>query len=126
MIYQMKQTDDVLSEIMHERMHQISKGYDAAHDDADNEGNHARAAAYYATAAYYQRQCGYVDSDDPEEFDRLNRELQSVQYAADEDSAGYPWPSETKAIEYNPRDNLIKAAALLVAEIERIDREGVN
>lgn len=114
-----------LMDIDNERQRQISKGYDDAHDDADNEGNHARAAAYYATAAYYQRQCGYVDSDDPDEFDRLNCELKSVMWVADEDSVGYPWPSKTKDVEYSPRANLVKAAALLVAEIERIDREEV-
>lgn len=110
-------------DIADERQRQIEKGYDASHDDADARGSHAQAAAYYATAAHYQRKWDCDDSDNVDEFHRIEMERQDVQHQADDDSVGYPWPSETKSVEYSPRANLVKAAALLIAEIERIDRE---
>ena len=116
-------TSKALRSIKIERARQIIKGYDAAHDDADKPGEHARAAAYYATAAHYQRRWGYDTSDDPSQFERIECERQFVQRQANEDSVGYPWPSKTKSVKYSPRANLVKAAALLIAEIERIDRE---
>lgn len=110
MIEQLEAVDGIFSELMHERAKQISKGYDAAHDDDDAKGNHARAAAYYAIAGYAQRHLALRDASD-------------VEFYADAVSSGYPWSKDTKAIESRPRANLIKAAALLIAEIERIDRE---
>ena len=123
MIEKLVDTDGILSELMYERAKQIGKGYDAVHDDNDKRGNQARAAAYYATVAHYQRCWGYDTSDDSSQFERIERERQFAQRQADEDSVGYPWSSKTKSVEYSPRANLIKAAALLIAEIERIDRE---
>lgn len=99
----------VLADIDLERERQISKGYNSDHDDRDVKGNHARAAAYYAAAGYAQRSM-QVQADDAELF-------------ANAVSSGYPWPEDTKAVEASPRENLVKAAALLIAEIERIDRE---
>ena len=118
----LEQTDGVLSEIMYERVRQVSKGYDAAHDDADDEGNHARAAAYYATCGYWQRQWEY--GEDPERAVDKD-ELDDVMLQAKDGSLGYPWSADTIRVETTARANLVKAAALLVAEIERIDREGV-
>lgn len=112
MIKQLEATDGILSEIMHERAKQISKGYDAKHGDQDAKGNHVRAAAYYSTAAYAQRHLGLQASD--------------AELYANGVSVGYPWPADTKTVESIPRDNLVKAAALLIAEIERIDREGIE
>lgn len=117
-------TSKALSDIQSERQRQIHKGYDAANDDKDERGNHARAGSFYATAAYYQRNCGYDSSTDPSLY-QAECTRQFVQRLADDASAGYPWDSRTKSVEHSARANLVKAAALLVAEIERIDREGV-
>lgn len=123
MIEQLEATDGILSELMHERAKQISKGYDSAHDDADAKGKHAQAGAYYAAVACYQREWGGIESNDPSQFDRLENERLYAQAQANTDSVGYPWPIETARVERSPRANLVKAAALLIAEIERIDRE---
>lgn len=104
---------NAISDIIDERQKQIGKGYDAKHDDADMKGNHARAGSYYAAAARGQRCFG---------FDLVST---ATEYA-DNITFGYPWPHETKKVEDNPRDNLVKAAALIIAEIERIDREVEN
>lgn len=106
----------VLEDIRIERLHQIEKGYDAAHDDRDEKGAHAQAAAYYATCGHYQRKW-YGYSETP------STEMEDLCEYSEENSTGYPWPSETRSVEYSPRANLVKAAALIVAEIERIDRE---
>lgn len=109
-----------LEDIRAERQKQIGKGYDTVHDDSDSKGSHARAAAYYATAAYYQRDW---EDDCDASWDSPCDYVNDIAWQAEIDSVGYPWPSETKSVEYTPRANLVKAAALLIAEIERIDRE---
>ncbi|MET4184923.1 hypothetical protein ABIB94_007052 [Bradyrhizobium sp. JR7.2] len=83
----------ILGEIHAERSRQIAKGYDAAHDDEHSDGSIARAAASYAWSAAPLR---------------LNYVL-------------WPWPSSTWS-PGPPREALVKAAALIVAEIERMDR----
>lgn len=88
----------VLGEIGAERRRQIEvEGYDAAHDDAHSAGEIARGAAVYAAG-------GGVF--------KVNA-LQVPQQV---------WPYQW---EYNPKDprtNYVRAAAMLVAEIERMDR----
>lgn len=82
-----------LNEVGRERERQIAKGYDSAHDDEHSDGSIAAAAAYYAWG-----------KGAPE----------------------YLWPWEEAArptLSLMPdRERLLIAAALLVAEIERIDR----
>ena len=99
---------------------QIEGGRDIAQVDADKEGNHALAAAFYATCGYWQLGCGwsreYGQEVSKEKLDNLKRQVEG-------DSLGYPWSDDTLCIETTSRANLVKAAALLIAEIERIDRE---
>lgn len=89
-------TERVLMEIAAERGRQVFKlGFDSAHDDQHTEGEMANAAACYAL---------------------LNRGVHSI----------FPWwwPWDHKW--WKPKDrrrDLIRAAALLVAEIERLDRK---
>lgn len=84
--------------VLAERRRQIEKeGWTPEHDDGHSRGEMAVAAGYYAL------RCGY-----PHE-----REI------------GVPscWPWGTRW--WKPRDkrsNLVKAAALILAEIERLDR----
>lgn len=116
---QLKQTQTVLGQIKMERGRQITKGYDAVHDNNDDPGSHARAAAFYAIAAYFQR-----DWYEGGNIALTEDELDDIGYQAETDSPGYPWENESKRVEPTARENLIKAAALIVAEVERIDREG--
>lgn len=82
-----------LEDINRERERQIAKGYDARHDDEHSDGSIARAAASYALVA-----CPL----------KTNTPI-------------WPW-SYDSYIPGLPRDALVKAGALIVAEIERLDR----
>ena len=87
-------TREVFRQIEQERQRQISKGYDADHDDAHVCGEIAKAAACYAIAGL---------------GDQVKRK--------------WLWPWEEAAFKDEGRlKNLVKAAALLVAEIERCER----
>ena len=84
-----------MNDIAAERARQISKGYDASHDDLHTDGSIARAAAFYAVTA-----SGTWPANAP------------------------LWPWEYASYQPSPaRVALIKAGALIVAEIERLDRQ---
>lgn len=94
---------DVVAEVMVERLRQVAQGFDAAHDDAHYRGELAQAAAVYALKVQQDR------SD----------------YADELCSTLWPWVDPVPATPGTPaeqRETLIRAAALLVAEIERFDR----
>lgn len=88
-----KAIDDVTAE----RMRQISvEGWTPEHDDEHDDGEMAMAAACYAEASVFGN-------------------------ATEATPSAWPWAPEW----WKPSDqrrNLIKAAALIVAEIERLDR----
>ena len=90
-----RETYGVLMEVATERAKQISKGFDASQDDRYTENELVKAANVYA-----------------------------LNVTGDEAAIGWlPWPWDVEA--FRPegrRADLIKAAALLVAEIERMDR----
>lgn len=84
----------IIEEIVEKRKRQIEvHGYDAAHDDAHTDKSIARAAAAYAISAVSSAKGALI----------------------------YPWDLDG----FRPdgaRNNLITAAALCIAEIERLDR----
>jgi hypothetical protein len=95
----------VAREVLAERMRQLEvKGYDIAHDDAHPGGEIAACAAFYAMPP--------AARDWPAE---------ETGYGPTFGEAIYPegWTVPTTG---DRRRELVKAAALLVAEIERIDR----
>ena len=100
----MRQTEKVLLDIQEERERQIRvKGWTEAHDDEHDGGTLAAAASAYACCAASQ---AWNPDYDPTLVPCL----------------GWPWDSKF----WKPRDarsNLVRAAALIVAEIERIDRK---
>lgn len=92
-----------------ERLRQITaKGFTHEHDDLHIGGELAAAGASYALYAGFQN--AGCDADD------LKAEKRSI--------AGNDWPFERAS--FNPDaeaiDNLVKAGALIVAEIERLQR----
>lgn len=93
---------DIITEIAAERRRQIEvEGWTPAHDDAHGKGEMAQAAALYATPPDKRRRCA-----DP----RYGME---------------GWPSSWHPCWWKPksrRRDLVRAAALIVAEIERLDR----
>lgn len=86
---------DAASDVLAERRRQVAaEGWTPEHDDAHSNGEMARAAACYASP--------------------LTTPHDTLPY-------GWPWSSAWwKPSSY--RRNLVKAAALLLAEIERLDR----
>lgn len=99
----------VLGDVADERVRQEGKGYSAAHDDKLRSGELGQAAAAYATYAALQIQ-------------RTGAGRLAPPVVPDS------WPFWTAGFvaEENPRDNLIKAIALAVAEVERLDRLEAN
>jgi hypothetical protein len=97
-----------IDDIVAERARQIAvEGWTAEHDDQHDDGQLARAAAAYAIFAGLPRQ-----------FTTLAQSMRSAIPMIWPWSAGWWKPSEQN------RRNLVKAGALIVAEIERLDRKG--
>jgi hypothetical protein len=92
-----------LGDIAAERSRQVEvEGWSPKHDDGHNDFELARAAACYATMPWRRTEpASFVGSDDP--------------------PLGWPWQAQWWKPSSDRRD-LVKAAALLVAEIERLDR----
>lgn len=91
--------------VLAERRRQIeTEGWTPKHDDAHYSGDLAAAAASYAAAAAYMVAPGsprdHYTADDPPEM----------------------WPPEWEFKPGSARSMLVKAGALILAEIERIDR----
>jgi hypothetical protein len=93
-----------LDDVVDERKRQIeAEGWTEAHDDKHEAGDLAKAGAAYAAAA------GYA----------MHYALGTTTEAPLE-----PWPWEAHWWKCShPRRALVKAAALILAEIERYDRE---
>lgn len=97
-------TSNAMNDIWRERIRQMnSEGYSPAHDDG-HPGEMAKAGAVYALRA------GLVVS------------ARSVPLPLGGLLAMWPW-EEAAYKPKDPRRDLIRAAALIVAEIERIDRQ---
>lgn len=103
-----KAAQDVLAE----RQRQVSaEGWTPEHDDEHGNGELAFAAACYAHQASAR---SWVLSDLPDGAER---------YAQDDPPNDWPDSWDTSWWKpKNPRRDLVRAAALLLAEIERIDR----
>ena len=93
-----EQTQDIITEIAAERERQITQErWTIEHDDQHQLGAMSRAAATYAI-----------------HWISVNAAVMSEEL----------WPFENQWFKpKNPRRDLIRAAALIVAEIERLDRQ---
>jgi len=95
--------------ITEERQRQIAKGYTASHDDDLIGGELAAGGGCFALYAGWQSPgCDVED---------LAKEKRSI--------AGSDWPFERASFrpDENPIANLAKAGAMIVAEIERLQRQ---
>ena len=98
-------TYKILNQIAQERDHQINEeGFTTEKDDDRTDRSLATAAAAYADAAGWDR---------TKRYDRVVMNLKAPSW--------WPWPAEWWKPTTRRRD-LIKAASLIVAEIERLDR----
>lgn len=103
-----KAAQDVLAE----RQRQVDvEGWDANHDDNNNRGDMARAAACYALVA---GSCQGWSASTYAGMPAPNSD-------PDGDEIWWPWDRKWWKPK-NPRRDLVRAAALILAEIERIDR----
>lgn len=85
-----------VADLLSERRRQVAKGWTPEHDDEHASGNIAEAAGCYAAYAYNHEKL---------------------------DGTPTLWPWEGKFWKPDsPRRNLVKAGALILAEIERLDR----
>ena len=93
-----------LNDVVEERKRQIeAEGWTEAHDDKHDAGDLAKAGAAYAAAAGY---------------------AMHYAFGAITEAPLEPWPWEAHWWKCShPRQALVKAAALILAEIERYDRE---
>jgi hypothetical protein len=97
-----KATDDVLAE----RQRQISEeGWTPEHDDEHVNGELAQAAACYADYSVLGEDMIIELSDDGKPV-----------------PGGWPWASSWWKPK-DPRSDLVRAGALILAEIERLDRQ---
>lgn len=98
----------VIDEITAERKRQVeTEGWSVEHDDYHSDGEMARAAACYAMTGSAAWLCNKAKRE-AKEFSRTPHD--------------WPWDKAW----WKPKDrrrDLIRAAALIVAEIERIDRQ---
>ena len=103
----------VIDEIAVERRRQVEvEGWTAQHDDTHSCGEMTRAAALYAMPESWREMIGgySIKTGDPGVKRYIHRQPRN-----------WPWePSSWKPT--TRRRDLIKAAALIVAEIERLDR----
>lgn len=97
------ETSQAMRDIFAERCRQIEKeGFDEDHDDSHCDGDLAQAAACYALPPNWRRSTDLGGPTEPLHF--------------------WPWGDEW----WKPGDRrreLVKAGALIAAEIERIDRK---
>ena len=100
--------EKVLQEIQSERRRQMSfEGWTIEHDDTHEFGELARAASVYCLGKLYRYFNGYMTGVGFEDVPRLTE--------------AWPWRQAPKLKSH--RENLIRAGALIVAEIERLDRK---
>jgi len=98
------QPSAALVHILQERLRQVSDGYGPAHDDEHRRGEIAQAAASLTCIALVS-----IDSAGNASY-----------WAGNAESF---WPDDWTALSSkSQRQDLVRAAALLIAEIERLDR----
>lgn len=99
---EMSNPETIFDELIHERLRQeYDEGFDRKHDDTHCKGELAKAAAGYADHA--------ADV-------MANGEMANYDVPCD-----WPWADGWWKPK-DPRRDLIRAGALIIAEIERIDR----
>ena len=103
---------DGVSLIAAERRRQLdTAGWTAEHDDAHVKNEMLDAAVLYAYAA---RWAGFANMSQP------------MPVWARDNHAYWPWDDEKWAPSEDPVTNLVKAGALIAAEIDRLQRAGAS
>ena len=101
-------TTPSMQDVIAERIRQVRlEGFTSQGDNEYVEAELSAAAAYYAGHAYCQ-----VNGDD----------WHGVKKVVPQMELDWPWDAEWFKPSDDPRRNLVKAAALILAEIDRLDR----
>lgn len=109
----------VVAEIAAERNRQKeTEGWSTEHDDKHSHCDLSHAAAAYAEHAAGR---GWLLGGKLADSMSITPEQGALDYAGDEAPGNWPWDLEWWKPK-NPRRDLVRAAALIVAEIERLDR----
>lgn len=114
--YPPRHSSQAIDDVIAERQRQISQeGWTIEHDDEHGHGELAAAAATYAYLAS-------LHSDfRKEQIKRFGHSSDGIVALVN-----HLWPSQWANYWFKPKNrrrDLVKAAALIVAEIERLDRE---
>lgn len=105
----MSDLSNAAEDVLNERSRQIGQeNYSTEHDDGYQNNELVRAAGGYVDQVIRR---SWVFSDYGQEA-----------YQDDDDPEFWPW-DEKHWKPKSPREDLVRAAALLIAEIERIDRK---
>jgi GNAT superfamily N-acetyltransferase len=105
-------TDRAIEAVARERLRQIGvEGFAVAHDDAHDDAVLARAAAFFAVAAALSE----VQREELMLFEGRDPEVAAVLYLRPD------WAPRGLQLKDRHRD-LVRAGALILAEIERLDR----
>jgi hypothetical protein len=108
-------TRRVIEEVYTERVrHKDVEGWTEKHDDAHERGELALAAASYACNAASYGRLGGIFATTAGKPTRLVGNIDLPDFL-------WPWSRQWWKPK-NPRRDLIRAAALIIAEIERLDR----
>lgn len=108
MIQDNNSSEKVVAEVLAERKRQKEfEGWTPEHDDSHARGTLAKAAAAYAWSAVYEWGDGFTGP-------RADARHAMRHW-------GWPWGTDWWKPK-GPRRDLVRAAALIVAEIERLDR----
>jgi hypothetical protein len=105
--------ETILAQIKQKRLRQLSLGYDAQHDDEHVAGEIALAAGCYAVKA------GLLSKHYTDFWDQFSHE-EDISVLS---NFFWPWPESLVLLEDLPKEGcLLRAAALIVAELQRINR----
>lgn len=107
-------------DVLNERLRQVQReGWTPEHDDAHGDNSLALAAVCYALPPKYREL-------EERPFERIADQAQGESVILREYlRVPWPWPVRWHGFWWKPksrRQDLIRAAALLIAEIERLDR----
>jgi hypothetical protein len=111
-----KTTKTAYELIADERQRQLRQGFHAAHDDKHENGELADAAACYAAIVG-----PIILGASPGEFDASN--FYFAQKFMQEGHLSWPFEPEVWSPTEDPIRMCVKAGALIIAEIERLQRE---
>jgi len=111
---ELKPQSPAVRDVLAERQRQVKKGYTAEHDDDHTDASIALAGACHAAMAAATAVISDINCTD---ISRLQRMGVSLRFC----HALWPWGDRGQE-RVEPRDDLVKAGALIIAEIDRLDR----